>query len=53
MLEEIIFVVGAEGALLFGFGILGAVCDLIFAHCKWLDDWIDTLPLMQKDENFY
>jgi len=52
-LERIIFVAGAGGVIFFGFGILGLVSDLIFPHWKWLNDWIDTLPMMQENENSY
>lgn len=48
-LEKIIFVVGAGGVIFFGFGILGAVADLICPHLKWLNNWIDTLLMMLKE----
>lgn len=52
-IEEIIFVIGGVGVIFFGFGVLGVVSDLIFPHWKWLNDWINTLPMMQKSKNSY
>lgn len=52
-LEEIAFVAVAGGAIFFGFGILGMVSDFIFPRWKWLNDWIDTLPMMQAIDAEY
>lgn len=53
MIEEIIFCAGVWGVILLCFGVFGAMSDLILPHWKWINDWIDTLPMIQKDENFY
>lgn len=53
VLDEIIFVIGVVGVIFFGFGLWGVVSDLVFPHLKWLNDWIDTLPMMQEYKNSY
>ena len=53
MLRGIIFVTGVIGVIFFGFGVLGVVSDLILPHWKWLNDWIDTLPMMQAVDAEY
>lgn len=53
IIEGILFYIGIGGAIFFGFGIIGMVSDFIFPHWKCLNDWTDTLPMTQKDENFY
>lgn len=35
-------------AVLFAVG--GFVSDFILPHIKWLNDWIDTLPMMRGEE---
>ncbi len=52
-LEELAFVAGVGGVIFFGFGVMSVVSDFIFPRWKWLNDWIDTLPMMQdEEENF-
>lgn len=53
MIKDILFYIGIGGVIFFGFGVLGVVSDFIFPHCKWLNDWIDTLPMMQETEKSY
>lgn len=50
VLDEIIFVIGAGGAIFFGFGVLGLVADFVCPHLKWLNDWINTLPMMRGEK---
>ncbi len=50
-LEKIAFITGAGGAIFFGFGVLGVISDVILLHWKWINDWIDTLPVMREEEN--
>ncbi len=49
-LEELAFVAGVGGVIFFGFGILGVISDFIFPRWKWLNNWIDTLPMMQEEK---
>ena len=51
--DGIIFYAGIGGVIFFCFSILGVVSDLIFPHWEWLNDRIDTLPMMKKDKNLY
>lgn len=53
MLEELVITLGIIDAILFIFAVSGVVSDFIFLHWKWLNDWIDTLPMIQEDENTY
>lgn len=53
ILERIAFVAWAGGLIFFGFGILGVVSDMILPHWKWLNDWIETLPMMQAVDAEY
>lgn len=49
-MEGIILVIGGVWVIFFGFGVLGVVSDLILPHWKWLNDWIDTLPMIRSEK---
>lgn len=50
MIEDILFYVGIGGVIFFGFGVLGVVSDLILPCWKWLNEWINTLPMAQEEK---
>lgn len=53
MQDEIIISLGIFGAFLLILTISGIISDFIFPNWKWLDNWINTLPMMTDEENSY
>lgn len=49
-MDDLIYLLTLMALLLWLLCIGGFVADIILPHCKWLNDWIDTLPMMQNDD---
>lgn len=52
-LDEILIILWVIGAILLMFAISGVVSDFIFPHWKWLNNWINTLPMIQAVDAEY